>query len=295
MDVPLYLARLRIQLRSHGFNLPGPRGSAFHGGLGMCLKALDEIAFERCFAPHRESSWPRPYVLLPPLESRGQFMPGDSLNLELTLFNDAIGDWPVFVAALQRLGQIGVGRDRGRFDVSAVWHVTPRDDELLWLPDLGPLAVQPGLAVGAFHPEETTVAGLQVEFVTPLRLKLEGRFLREPPSANLLAERALLRLSQLSETPLPATLREQLRTIPTRIGHADLRWQDWPRWSSRQRQQMPFGGLLGRVVYEGELDQLHPWLHLAQWLHLGGKTSFGLGALRIRTLTCDPRETREAA
>ncbi|MDD3610036.1 MAG: CRISPR system precrRNA processing endoribonuclease RAMP protein Cas6 [Halothiobacillaceae bacterium] len=284
MDAPLYLARLRVVLRSHGFELAGPRGNAFHGGLGLCLKALAPEVFDRCFAPQQDASWPRPYVLLPPLESRSLFMPGDSLNLELTLFNEAIADWPAFIAALAELGHRGVGQARGRYGLSAVWHVTPEQDELLWLPEHGPLPVLPGLELAAFHAPDRRVDRLRVEFITPLRLKARGDYQREAPSAFLLAERTLTRLSQLTQTPLPPPLRESLAACPVQLVQSQLQWQDTPRWSSRQQHVMPFGGLLGEVEYAGELSTLYPWLHLAQWLHLGGKTTFGLGALRVQVV-----------
>ncbi|MCI0724015.1 MAG: CRISPR system precrRNA processing endoribonuclease RAMP protein Cas6, partial [Acidobacteria bacterium] len=61
----------------------------------------------------------------------------------------------------------------------------------------------------------------------------------------------------------------------------DLAWDDWARYSGRQKEWMQFGGLLGSVTYEGALKPFLPWLALGEWLHVGGKTSFGLGRYRI--------------
>ncbi len=44
---------------------------------------------------------------------------------------------------------------------------------------------------------------------------------------------------------------------------------------------MKFGGLLGSISYEGDLAPFMPYLALGEWLHVGGKTSFGLGRYRI--------------
>jgi CRISPR/Cas system endoribonuclease Cas6 (RAMP superfamily) len=39
---------------------------------------------------------------------------------------------------------------------------------------------------------------------------------------------------------------------------------------------------MGSVRYEGEnLQAILPWLRLAEWLHVGNKTTFGLGACRV--------------
>jgi len=44
---------------------------------------------------------------------------------------------------------------------------------------------------------------------------------------------------------------------------------------------MQFGGPLSSVAYEGDLKPFMPWLALAEWFHVSGKTSFGLGRYKI--------------
>ena len=54
--------------------------------------------------------------------------------------------------------------------------------------------------------------------------------------------------------------------------------------SSRQRQEMTLGGVLGRWTLSGDsavLAQLWPWLWLGQWLHLGKNATVGLGGYRL--------------
>ncbi|MDQ3775511.1 MAG: CRISPR system precrRNA processing endoribonuclease RAMP protein Cas6 [Pseudomonadota bacterium] len=63
-------------------------------------------------------------------------------------------------------------------------------------------------------------------------------------------------------------------------GH-DLYWDDWSRYSGRQHTWMKFGGLLGEITYRGDLTPFLPWLALGEWMHIGGKTSFGLGRYTI--------------
>ncbi|MGH8590087.1 MAG: CRISPR system precrRNA processing endoribonuclease RAMP protein Cas6, partial [Gammaproteobacteria bacterium] len=41
------------------------------------------------------------------------------------------------------------------------------------------------------------------------------------------------------------------------------------------------GGLLGQITYRGDLSPFLPWLALGEWMHIGGKTSFGLGRYTI--------------
>ena len=62
----------------------------------------------------------------------------------------------------------------------------------------------------------------------------------------------------------------------------DLYWDDWSRYSGRQHTWMKFGGLLGEITYRGDLTPFLPWLALGEWMHVGGKTSFGLGRYEIQ-------------
>ena len=66
-------------------------------------------------------------------------------------------------------------------------------------------------------------------------------------------------------------------------GSADFEWFDWQRYSNRQERAMPLGGVVGRLVLEGDLRPFWPLLHLGQWLHVGGKTTFGMGRYRLET------------
>lgn len=62
--------------------------------------------------------------------------------------------------------------------------------------------------------------------------------------------------------------------------HGDLRWVDFPRFSSRQQSLMDFGGLVGRVSFRGEFAPFLPYLLLGADLHIGRHTSFGFGRFR---------------
>ncbi|NOZ51787.1 MAG: CRISPR system precrRNA processing endoribonuclease RAMP protein Cas6 [Gammaproteobacteria bacterium] len=68
---------------------------------------------------------------------------------------------------------------------------------------------------------------------------------------------------------------------------SNTRWDDWsrPQHSDLQKEQMKFGGLLGTITYAGDLEPFIPYLALGEWIHIGGKTSFGLGKYNIVTIT----------
>ena len=61
----------------------------------------------------------------------------------------------------------------------------------------------------------------------------------------------------------------------------DTRWMSWGRYSQRQQREMHFSGLVGSIRLEGDLMPFAPLLHLGQWLHLGKKATFGMGAYAL--------------
>jgi CRISPR/Cas system endoribonuclease Cas6 (RAMP superfamily) len=61
-----------------------------------------------------------------------------------------------------------------------------------------------------------------------------------------------------------------------------LTWQDWARYSSRQQQKIPMGGVVGSYLLNTNgLEPLWPFLWLGQWTHLGKGAVMGLGRYKI--------------
>lgn len=67
---------------------------------------------------------------------------------------------------------------------------------------------------------------------------------------------------------------EKVETI-----RGELHWHDWERGSGRQEQTMLMGGLMGSIVYQGQIAPFLPLLELSRELHLGKQASFGLGKI----------------
>jgi len=69
---------------------------------------------------------------------------------------------------------------------------------------------------------------------------------------------------------------EKVKTVSN-----DLQWFDWERYSTRQKQKMTLGDVLGQVKYEGNLESFMQILKLGEYIHVGKGTSFGLGRYEI--------------
>lgn len=126
---------------------------------------------------------------------------------------------------------------------------------------------------------------LALEIVTPLRLKSNGEFLRSDLPFAVLAGALIRRLESLSFFYGSGSLGlnygsliEQARQI--KAASTSVRWIGWERYSSRQDRRVPWGGLLGRVEYQGDWQPFAPFLILGEIIGVGNNCAFGLGRIR---------------
>ena len=119
------------------------------------------------------------------MESHQVYAAGDLLTCDLVLAGDAIDYLPFFMVALRELGRLGIGRERGRYVITQVQCLPPSAPayELY----SGPEDRSQDLRAAAtgeeiLRPYEgLSPRKLTLEFITPTRLKHQGRLLKKDP------------------------------------------------------------------------------------------------------------------
>lgn len=310
----LQATRQRFRIRADQvIEVPAYAGSMLRGGFGHALRRVICVLKhndcracllrERCVyvmlfeagrsLDHQQGPLapvvPQPYILEPPLGRKRLLAPGETLEFGLVLVGAAIEYLSYFIYAFNILGERGLGRGRGRFRLESV-ATRGRDG---WTEVYS--AAKPTIATlepdgsGAWLAERTRelAAGDRVtlNFLTPTRIKGDGRWLTAPEFPQLL--KALLRrLSGLSRCHcghLPQfdvraliAAAERVRRTATR-----LQWTDHDRYSFRQHQRMNLGGFTGQVSYQGNLAPFAEALAWGEVLHVGKAASFGLGQYEL--------------
>jgi hypothetical protein len=137
----------------------------------------------------------------------------------------------------------------------------------------------------AWTPEAPGMPGrVRVRLATPVRVRREQELIGpERMGFDEFVAALLRRLALLSRFHTReawrldhAGLREAARRA--RVVRQELEWQDWARFSSRQKKRIPMGGVAG--FYELEtagLEELWPLLWAGQWAHVGKGAVMGLG------------------
>lgn len=300
-DPPVFrLSCFHFQLRlTEATEFPIYKGSSFHGAFGHALARVGAHFRDYFYNPTPPLHWadaqqapPRPYVLIPPLDDKTHYAAGDTLDLGVILYGAAIDYFLIVFAALEHLGELmGLGKRRGHFIIDCVQQLNAQGYSTIYQNRQWSGPTRAMQADHFFTDTPQTQARIRLNHSTRLRLKADNRLLQTAPPFNLLINRLFARINALSTlycdgiAIVPEHKQHLLNLAETvQIERSTLHWSDWQRHSQRSHTDMPFGGLLGETIYQGELTPFIPWLSLGQWVGLGGKTSFGLGLYQLELL-----------
>lgn len=266
----LKLIKYRFTLEAiDNIDLPCYKGSTFHGGFGHALMKISPIWYRYFFEPglDRESVWPKPFVLLPPLDDLTCYPKGHQFHCDLTLFGEATQHYAIAQAAIEYLGmQMGLGYEHGKYKIINIIDSQPEQQATL------------------------NTQQITLHLPTRLRLKNNNRLYKQAPEFQLIMTRLLGRLKTLEKAYMGKQADTGFNVLISSakditINNSKIKWDDWDRFSGSQKKWMKFGGLMGEVSYSGNLQPFLEVLKLGEWLHIGGKTSFGLGKYELEIKT----------
>lgn len=292
--------------------LPDYKGSTFRGAFGLALKkvvcALKKQECDECVLKHRclytrvfetplaletpeglrGNAPPHPFVLQPPETGKQAFSAGEQLDCNLVLLGAVNESLPYFIYAFEQIGKIGLGKKvdgrRAGFELQAV----RTGDRVIYSNEDQTIQTHGAALILSVSEEAHGMDALmraKVTLATPLRLKFDNRFNADLPF-HVLARALIRRVSSLficyvgTEPALDYKgllgRAEAVKTVESR-----LRWHNWDRYSNRQQQKMPLGGMMGEVIYEGKLGEFLPLMDFGSKVHVGKNTSFGLGKINF--------------
>lgn len=290
-------------------------GSMLRGAFGSALKSVScTVSHRNCarcvlsttcsytclFEPQINVNAPRPFTFqipVPPLnrhfsaENSLRFMirADGTLPFGLSVFGvKAIERLPYVIRGIEQMARTGFGMPRRKFflrDVTAASSLifTPEQPNIIRrLPERLSLGNTCKKRVAGIYP----VDRLTIRFLTPVWLREKDRFVEEPTFFQLvkfLLKRLQNVLSHYSEQP--AAIDENgLLDAAHEIRVIDrMLWRhDFDFYSNRRRRRERQHGILGEMTFAGGcLNKFLPLLAAGEVLHVGSKTSFGLGRYEI--------------
>jgi len=268
------------------------RKTACMTGMDNCKNCLlyRQCAYPRIFEtpPPSQSHFqqfsqiPNAFVIEPPPMGQQKLPAGEYFNFNMVLLGRAIADLPIVVLAWQAALKAGLGADHAKAELLEVifepGQTIAHSLYSVSKPQLLPAPI--------FQPEPIPACRqIQLQLLTPLRIQQQGRVLSDTLSGKDFLMALVRRYYLLQEfhsanyqAPDFAALAAQAASIE--VNH-HFKWCVWQRYSQRQKQQMTFGGVLGKLELSGDLSVFLPLLLIGQWLHVGNKTTFGMGGYTI--------------
>lgn len=313
MSQTFKLSKFRFAIKAlEEMVFPSYKGSVFRGGFGYIFKKVaciqKGVACDDCLlkftcvysyvfeTPTPKDSEilrlyprvPHPFVIEPPLDEKQTYTPGEEIDFHLVLIGRASDYLPYFIYTFIELGKSGMGRRRAKYELTRVDGLNDQGQStLIYSNESKTISATPpvisfSLDAEAVRSEHADT--LRLQFLTPARIRYNGS-LTDQLTFNVLFRNLLRRISTLSYFHCGNRLDwdfkgliEKAATVET--ASSDLRWSDWERYSTRQRQKMKLGGVIGSVSYRSESNGLAdflPMIKIGQYIHVGKSTSFGLG------------------
>lgn len=289
-------------------SLPDYLGSTLRGVLGIelkkcvCKRDINELC-PNCedkyscaytfFFNHIEQdansksmvTLPNSFVIEPISDNKLIYHKGDCLEFNIIFIGVNIGYIPLFIHALENIAERGLGVQRKSFRLANIVdcssHKLVYCDETFEPSNIEVMRCVEGIKF-------SNVNELRIMFNTPFRFKSQGK-ITDGLNFELFMRNIFRRSSALSrlycnrewELDYKAFL-EEARTIT--VKNANLKWHDWERFSSTHKSKLKMGGIVGDIVFGGDLTKFLPYIHIGSIIHVGKGCTFGLGKYKYEIL-----------
>ncbi len=303
------ISELKIYLKAkENIILPPYKGSVLRGAFGYALRKIScpfpEKDCEKCLLKskcvyiylfetkrpegsaimRKYETIPHPFVLEPPLNTKTNYKPGDLLSFNLILFGNAIDYLSYFIYAFEQMAEkgLGKGKNRGKLIVQSI----KRGRKIIY--DGASKTIKEKIKEKELKIQNSKkkVNQVVIKFLTPVRIVYRGKVTKNL-DFHILIRSLLRRIGLLSyfysSKPFKIEYKKLIeQALSVKTEKAELTHLDWCRYSTRQEQLIKMDGLVGEVVYQGNLSQFIPYLKIGEKIHIGKGTAFGLGKYQLK-------------
>lgn len=321
----LNLARYHFHFRvTEPLRLSEYAGSALRGVFGRALMQLSGLQmgdvkdktplflhspYAEVFEPQsspdasgilaRLPDMPPLYVVEAPINGQRFLEEGDDFSFSVVLIGQALAHLPLIILAWRRALLMGLGKERGgKAELMLVEHELPGGELVSIYSEEKPLVQSHGTNLEL--PNFAAAADVHLHLLTPLRLQQQGRVLGAKEITPALFLRQLVRRTsiywqmQQSDAINPEVI-ARLNQLADSVNADEKRlsFQQWARYSARQRQLMQMDGVRGHWLLRKVPPEMQQLLWLGQYLHVGKGTVYGLGGYVISQQEWRPSSKRK--
>jgi CRISPR/Cas system endoribonuclease Cas6 (RAMP superfamily) len=229
------------------------------------------------------SQIPNPFVIEPPALGNKVFNKGEVFAFNMVLIGQALDHLPLIILAWQKAFKTGLGATQTPVELlNVIFEPLQTVAQIIYSNDKEP-QLKP--APVFTPPVLASTDQLKLQFLTPLRIQQKGQILSNAMLGKDFLMALVRRYYFLQEFHSTDYQPPDFKALALQAEHIEARsnfqWCEWQRYSNRQQQSMIFGGVLGELELIGELTPFLPLLVSGQWLHVGNKTTFGMGHYQL--------------
>ncbi len=230
------------------------------------------------------SAIPKPFIIEPSLMGKMTLEAGALFTFDFVLIGtDANRVLGIMIDAWKIALKRGLGADYSRLTLNSVDY-KPEYNAPQRVYDHDTLTTE--IDYQTYTADIKPIDSITLEFNSPLQIKKHGRVLSNDMTAKDFLMALIRRYYLLHEfygtdyhAPNFSDLAMQATNIECQTDFTEFEWQ---RYSSRQKQSMQFRGVLGSITLSGTaLSYFLPMLIISRNLHVGNKTTFGMGHYKI--------------
>lgn len=264
------------------------------------------ILFEHSYserAAHwlKEDSWmeqllqkqdAKPIVFDASAQLKTQYTQNELFYFDISLFGDSILCLEPLIDSISVAGQFGFGVQKVKMELLQVNTVNEYDlpSRLVYSAKEGQIdfpAIERVDLQAQYSSCENMTNGIKVELKTPLRFKLNGQFSTELTGeafAKMIVNRVLSICALYHEVSYfdDKVIEELFKDLKGfTLEEKKLEYYSLERYSNRKQYKMNMSGIVGCFSVNEHIERLLPWLIIAQYVHIGKNTLFGLGKLSL--------------
>lgn len=232
----------------------------------------------------------RPFVISTGLYHKKPLSKDETYSFNIRIFGKHVAYVSYMISSIIELGTIGLGNSQ-QFSVVSIFSKnelglkkTIYHEEKGFISEPNILTAEKIRQVITPYLDEKRT---EIRFLTPVKIKWNGEFQSQIPFPILIQN--IMRRAQsilahhqdiiISKKELEEYIEKAGMNVAVRS--SSLTWFDNQRYSGRQKQIVKLSGLVGDIVYEGNLTPYLDLIYLGTFLHMGKQSAFGLGQYKM--------------
>uniref|UniRef100_A0A7V3ZWF4 CRISPR system precrRNA processing endoribonuclease RAMP protein Cas6 n=1 Tax=candidate division WOR-3 bacterium TaxID=2052148 RepID=A0A7V3ZWF4_UNCW3 len=228
---------------------------------------------------------PHPFIIEPPIDNNTHFQPNDTILFKLILIGKAIDFLPYFLYSFELMAEKGFNKGKGKLALSSI----NQGKNIIYDGKDKIVKNQLKEKILKIEKPKKVVKKIEVNFLTPLRILYEGK-IAQSLDFHIFFRNLLRRIGLLfyfySDKPLDINFKQLIdKAKDIKTEKANFERLNWHYYSFRQKRLVKMEGLVGKVIYYGNLTNFIPYLKIGEKLHVGKGTAFGLGKYKLKILS----------